>query len=738
MYQRAPPRAAAALGKHSVREGAARLPQKACSGTVVSALMLRRAALPAFALAIAFALPGHASAGLASLDVRELPVGRTRTLSATGPLEPFQMVGIHWRGTGTLAFRTKAVDGRWSAWQPVVEDEGDAPDRRSAESRAMRGWRLGAPVWVGEAERIEVRTSGRVTRAQALTVRSPVSKVPLRTVAAVGSPPIVPRSAWQADESIRRAPPIYADTLRMAFVHHTAGTNDYTRLQAAAIVRGIEVYHVQGNGWNDIGYNALVDRFGTVYEGRYGGIDRNVVGAHAKGFNTGSFGIAVMGDFSTADPPQAAVDALVRTLAWRLDLAHVDPLSSVSMVSSGNERFTAGVPVLLRAISGHRDTGLTECPGQQLYTMLPSIAKRVAALGLPKLYAPLAAPDEGGGIRFTARLSSTLAWSVVVTDAAGTELGSGAGTGTNVDWTWRPDEPIAPGARWRIEAPGATPAVGTLGTQATTALQLAARSPGPVTISPNGDGQNDTADVGFTLSADANVGADVLDASGATVAQAAAPRWRKAGERTLAVGGATLADGAYTLRLTAKATGGRRATVDVPLLVTRTLGRVTLGAASFTPNGDGRGDTLVITVPLNGPASLTVRILRGGHWVATPLTGSFDAGTQVVRWDGSKRVGKARDGDYVVSVETTDGIGTSSAELPFALDRTAPVVRVVSDAPPVLRVSEPATLAVRVNGARRMLRVGAPGRVRIARIARIRTLVVVATDVAGNRAVFRR
>jgi hypothetical protein len=698
--------------------------------------MVRRLALP---LLVALALPGHAAAGLASLSVRDLPLGSERTLSASGPLRPFQMVGIHWRGTGTLELRTRVGGRPWSPWQAVVEDEGDAPDRASGESRATRGWRLGAPVWVGRADRVEVRTHGRVTRAQALTVRSPVSKVPLRTVAAAGKPAIVPRSAWQADESIRRAAPLYADTLRMAFVHHTAGTNDYGPLEAPAIVRGIEVYHVEGNGWNDIGYNALVDRFGTVYEGRYGGIDRNVVGAHAKGFNTGSFGLAVIGDFTRVDPPAAAVDALVRTLAWRLDLGHVDPLSMVSMISSGNERFNAGIPVLLRAISGHRDTGLTECPGTRLYAMLPSIAKRVAALGLPKLYAPLAAPDEGGGIRFTARLSSALAWRVVVSDASGSELASGSGTGASIDWTWRPEEVIPPGTRWRIEAPGVTPAIGTLDSQTTTTtLAIAATGTGPVTISPNGDGQGDTADLGFTLSADANVQADVLDATGAVVASAAPPRWRRAGTRTVVVGGQSLADGAYTVRLTAKATAGREATADVQLLVTRTLGRVTLGSTTFTPTGDGRGDTLAITLTLAGPASVTVKILRDGRWVATPLTGSFDAGSQVVRWDGTKRTGRARDGGYVVDAEATDAVGTSSVELPFTLDRTAPVVRIVTSSPPVLRVSEPATLALRVNGARRAMRVSASGTVRIPRIAELRTLVVVARDAAGNRTVLRR
>ncbi len=697
--------------------------------------MLCRFGLP---LLVALLLPGHAAAGLASLEVHELVLHGERTLSASGRVTSFQLAGIHWRGPGTLDFRTQGANGRWSAWRPVVEDAGDAPDPGSAEARATRGWRLGAPVWVGKADRVEVRAHGRVSRARALTVRSPISKVPLRVTASAGAPQLVPRSGWQADESIRRAAPIYADTLRMAFVHHTAGTNDYSRLQAPAIVRGIEVYHVKGNGWNDIGYNALVDRFGTVYEGRYGGIDRNVVGAHAKGFNTGSFGIAVLGNFQTADPPQAAVDALVRTLAWRLDLAHVDPLSTVNAISSGNERFNPGIPVLLRAISGHRDTGLTECPGQRLYAMLPSIAKRVAALGLPKLYAPLAAPDEGGGVRFTARLSSALAWRVTVTDATGAELGAGSGTSASVDWTWRPPGPIPAGARWRIEAPGATAAVGTLGTQATTALQIAAASAEPVTLTPNGDGQGDAADVGFTLSADANVGADVVDTTGAVVAQAAPLRWRRAGERTIAVVGQSLADGSYTLRLTAKATGGRVATVDVPLLVTRTLGRVALDAASFTPNGDGRGDTLTITVPLAAPASLTVRILRGGKWIATPLAGSFDAGTQAATWDGTKRIGRARDGAYVVSVESVDPNGTARVELPVVLDRTAPVVRVVSTSPAVLRVSEPAVLAVRANGALRRIAVAAATDVRLRGIESLRTLVVVAHDEAGNRAVLRR
>ena len=709
--------------------------EKRCCVTLDALPMTRRFAL---IVALSLALPATASGGLATLQVRELSLGGDRSLASTPTTSPFQLVGLHWQGPGALELRTRTPGGSWSSWQPVHEDEGDAPDRTSPEARALRGWRTSAPVWVGRAVGLEVRAVGRVTRARAVTVRSPVSKVPLRTTAAAGMPQIVPRSAWQADESIRKEKPVYADTLRMAYVHHTAGTNNYTRAQAPAIVRAIELYHVKGNGWNDIGYNALVDRFGTVYEGRYGGIDKNVVGAHAKGFNTGSFGIAVMGDFRTVDPPAAAVDSLVRTLAWRLDLAHVDPLATFNGISSGNERFKPGIPVFLRAIAGHRDTGLTTCPGQRLYDLIPTIAKRVAALGLPKLYAPSAAADESGGVRFAARLSSGLPWSVVVTDPAGVELGRGEGTGAAVDWTWAPSGPVPAGTQWRIETPGATPAAGVLAAQ-TTALQLSGASAAPSSISPNGDGQADTATVSFTLSADANVAVTLVDASGAAVAQVEPKQWRRAGPRTVTVAANALPDGAYVVRITANATGGRQATLDVPLTVVRAFGRVTLDPPALTPNGDGRGDVLSISIPVAAAAELTVRILRDSRWVATPFAGAVEAGTQRVTWDGRKRLGKAQDGGYTVSVEAVDAAGgTAKVELPFLLDATPPLVTAVSDSPPRLRVSEAATLTIRANGARRVVRAAGPGVVRIPRIERLRTLVVTATDAAGNVSTLRR
>ena len=119
-------------------------------------------------------------------------------------------------------------------------------------------------------------------------------------------PPIVTRAAWGADEAYRKGLPAYG-VVRCAFVHHTVNANTYTRAQAPALVRGIYYYHTQVNGWNDFGYNFLIDRFGTIYEGRYGGVTKAVRGAQVLvGFNSWSTGVALIGTFETVAPSAAA------------------------------------------------------------------------------------------------------------------------------------------------------------------------------------------------------------------------------------------------------------------------------------------------------------------------------------------------------------------------------------------------------------------------------------------------
>jgi N-acetylmuramoyl-L-alanine amidase len=366
--------------------------------------------------------PAVARAGGVTMVSRDLPVVRTHPVAARAPAR-FDLVGFRWQGNGAVLFRTRAPAGRWGAWQVPDDDN---------------------PSWVGPSNGLRYRTRGDVRALRAFYIRSPVEHRPLRRLSVAGSPPIVSRSAWGADELLRRNHPHYASVVRLVIVHHTATPNNYTPDQAAAIVRGIDVFHVRTRGWNDIGYNFLIDRFGRVFEGRYGGITRNVIGAHALGFNTGSVGIALIGNFTTAKPPAAAVQSLERLIAWRLDLAHVDPVSTLSYVSGGSERWRAGVKVKLRAVSGHRDTGSTTCPGDQLYAQLDRIALVAEQTGLPKLYAPLVRGKIGGQVVFSGRLSSALPWTISVDGPDGRVVARSSGVGPAIVWTWN-SRGFAPG-----------------------------------------------------------------------------------------------------------------------------------------------------------------------------------------------------------------------------------------------------------------------------------------------------
>jgi hypothetical protein len=631
-----------------------------------------------------------------------------------------------------VVFRTRSLAGGWSAWRPAAPEDEDGPDLGSGEQRLEDGWRIGNPWWVGASDWIQTRTIGQVSRVRAHLVWSPELRVPYRTPATTIAPAIVPRLSWGADESIRRAPPSFAPAVRFSVVHHTAGRNDYTRAEAAAIVKGIQLFHVQSNGWNDIGYNFLVDRFGTIYEGRYGGTEKNVVGAHAQGFNTGSVGVALLGTYGSATPSRAAQDAIAELLAWRLDLAHVDPMALTTFISGGSNRYASGTPVLLRSVSGHRDAGLTECPGDALYGRLNALAASSAGIGLPKVYEPRV--DSAEGIyRFRARLSTALPWVVSIRDAAGLEIARGAGTGTAVDWSW--DSVLAPSGRytWSIGAGAARSATGPLSLAGGTAALTIAATASPQGITPNGDGQADAAVVEYELTAPANLTVEVVDGAGAVAATIVDRVWTRPGPRTVTVAGDALPDGLYSVVLTARTPAGFEAQTTVPLTVSRTLGLVTLTPAAFSPNGDGRNDRLEVRFSLTAPADVRLRVFREGRWVTSPVAASYlAAGSQRLVWNGVRASGELRDGDYSALLEATDGIGTVSAEVPFVSDTLAPRVEILPGRRLRLRVSEPVRLLLRVDGATLKHEAKRAGVVRIPWSGPARRVRVVAWDAAGN------
>ena len=628
------------------------------------------------AAVLLFVFPAAARAGdHPSIRLQEVPIGATRTTAAAVAPGRFDLVGLHWEGSGTVLFRTRSLAGRWSAWQPAAPED-DQPTGGSAEARLRRHWRLGSPYWVGPSDMLAYRLAGRVRRLRIWYVWAPVTRSPVRTMAMAGSPRIVPRSGWHAEDEILRGRPRYAKSVAFAVVHHTAGSNTYTRAQSPAIVLGIELYHVRANGWNDIGYNFLVDKYGQVFEGRAGGIERNVIGAHAGGFNTGSVGVALIGNYTAAGITPAARLALVNLLAWRLDVAHVDPLSTLSWRSGGNAEYPRGRPVTLRAISGHRDTGYTSCPGASLYAKLPDIARSVAATGLPKLYAPMVAGGLGGQVRFTARLSSPAAWVVTVRSASGAVAARGRGTGTAVAWTWDAGRIPAGGSyTWTIEAgPQTRPASGTIGKAPSQpppppGSLLAGLAVTPPVVSPDADGIDDALAISYSLAARASVTATVKDATGAVVATLFANQVQGARRQSFAYDAGGLADGAYTLSIAAASTDGRSARLEAPFAIDRTLSGLALSTAALTPNGDGVDDTIGISFALATGAQVTVQIEQAGSLVATVFSGALPAGPSQIVWDGTTPAGLAAPGTYD-AVVLVDGVyGMTRHAAPFTVSR---------------------------------------------------------------------
>jgi hypothetical protein len=225
-------------------------------------------------------------------------------------------------------------------------------------------------------------------------------------------PAYISRADWQADESLVTDPPSYADSVKVLFVHHTAGTNDYSCADSPAIIRGILAYHVQSQHWNDIGYNFLVDKCGTLFEGRRGGVDKAVIGAHTYGFNTGSAGIAVLGTYSTVRVPAVTQTVLAQVAAYKLGTYGFDPSTTAQLTEGVSDgKFPLNTVVTFNRVSGHRDGVATECPGSALYAQLADVRSQASTI----VYGLAAKPVTGGvssGGTYYVRGTATLNWTV--------------------------------------------------------------------------------------------------------------------------------------------------------------------------------------------------------------------------------------------------------------------------------------------------------------------------------------
>lgn len=208
----------------------------------------------------------------------------------------------------------------------------------------------------------------------------------------IDQPAVIRRADWGANESWRfdaEGTPLWPEEffeIQKLVVHHTAGRNDDP--DPAATVRAIQHYQAITRGWGDVGYNFLIDEQGRVYEGRYSreyaaeeiptGADaegNGVQGAHVAHHNSGTVGIALLGNLVDQDATPQARRALEWLLAWLSQLHGLDPEGEGLYVNPHPEGTTQReVP----NISGHRDWAATECPGGIFYATLPALRGRVA------------------------------------------------------------------------------------------------------------------------------------------------------------------------------------------------------------------------------------------------------------------------------------------------------------------------------------------------------------------------
>lgn len=180
------------------------------------------------------------------------------------------------------------------------------------------------------------------------------------------SPTVITRSTWCPSNNCPPNSNPTSTDVKFLIVHHTAGANSSS--DWAAVVRSIWNYHVNTNGWSDIGYNFLLDKTGNVYEGR----EDDTMGAHFSGRNSGTSGISLIGTYNTVTPTTVMIDSLKSLLAWKACVKNIDPTETVYHSSSG---------LNLKTISGHRDgPNATDCPGHKVYDMLPAIRTGVKDL----------------------------------------------------------------------------------------------------------------------------------------------------------------------------------------------------------------------------------------------------------------------------------------------------------------------------------------------------------------------
>lgn len=349
---------------------------------------------------------------------------------------PFNALGSRWIANLPpetdlkLEVRASADNSSWTDWMEINLDEDLAQDME--ESR-------GALIMVPPSRYLQYQLSLSTTDSSLSPALEEITLVyinsqegptieeakamvlPREVTPGVPQPPIISRAGWGANESLTNSEPEYERPQKFV-VHHTV-TSNFSPDPAAA-VRAVFYYHAVTLGWGDIGYNFLVDWQGNIYEGRKGG--DGVVGGHARRYNYGSIGIALLGDFTTTDITPQMEQALVDLIAWEADRHGIDPRKESYFIDRE-------VPNIV----GHRDLLQTSCPGERLYQRMA----RIRELTWQELltYAPrlnIETPLEGEvvrgevAVRVTSVSPTTIGLTIYID---GESMAEGANP---LEWSW--------------------------------------------------------------------------------------------------------------------------------------------------------------------------------------------------------------------------------------------------------------------------------------------------------------
>jgi uncharacterized protein with LGFP repeats len=284
-----------------------------------------------------------------------------------------------------LELRARDSGGEWTEWLEAAN--GDPAYFGGADEVQLRtrGWRPRGTLHY-------VNVSGTTSTAESLLTgaREAINSAFISASGVFGAtaeaqppkPSIVTRTAWGANLSRGGCPPreraSYGE-VRAGVIHHTVTANNYSEEDAPGIVLAICRYHRNANGWNDIGYQALVDRFGNLYAGRAGGVRKAVVGAQAQGFNEQTTAISSIGTHTKVAPTPAARTSIVEYLAWKLGVHGLTARGKTTLRSAGGDlsRYPAGRRVRLNKVIGHGTVGFTACPGEALAGLVVGLRRQI-------------------------------------------------------------------------------------------------------------------------------------------------------------------------------------------------------------------------------------------------------------------------------------------------------------------------------------------------------------------------